>query len=152
MYHISVQEFSELVRLSHSWSDLARRCGQPGILKQSIRTNLKQKVVFLKLDTQHFPPGMLGPERIRTRSRRAWIEERVGEVGKCRLSDDHEMYRISPQEFTGLVRLSHSWSDLARRCGNRATKKGGFCSKRVTVLKKKVLFLTLDTQHFTKGG
>ena len=64
MYHISVQEFTELVRLSNNWSDLARRCGQTGILRQSIRKTLKQKVVFLKLDTQHFTS---------MRARRAWI-------------------------------------------------------------------------------
>ena len=29
MYHISVQEFKEHVRLSHSWSELAHRCGKP---------------------------------------------------------------------------------------------------------------------------
>ena len=148
MYHISPQEFTELVRLSHSWTDLGFRCGN-SCYRQSISTILKQKVLFLKLDTQHFKR----PPCIRTaRARRVWIEEMVGEVVKCRLSDDHEMYRISPQEFTGLVRLSHSWSDLARRCGNRATKKGGFCRSLVTVLKKKVLFLKLDTQHFTSGG
>ena len=71
MYHISVPEFSEFVRLSQSWSDLARRCGQPGILKQSIRTNLKQKVAFLKLDTQHFTGMCEGNQN--ARARRAWI-------------------------------------------------------------------------------
>ena len=71
MYHISVPEFIEFVRLSQSWSDLASRCGHPGILKQSIRTNLKQKVAFLKLDTQHFMGIRQGNQN--ARARRAWI-------------------------------------------------------------------------------
>ena len=59
------------------------------------------------------------------------------------------MYHISPQDFTELVRLSHSWSDLARRCG-QPLKFGRFCSTRcVTALKQKLLSLRLDTQHFT---
>ena len=153
MFHISVQEFKEYVCLSHSWSDLARRCGNKGTkhgcICSRIITILKQKVLFLNLDTQHFK----GEPCIRTaRDRRAWIEERVGEVGKCRKSDVHEMYRISPEEFSELVRISDSWSDLARCCGNQGTKKkGGFCDKLLTVLKKKVLFLKLDTQHFTSS-
>jgi hypothetical protein len=66
--------------------------------------------------------------------------------------DAHQMYRTSPQEFTEFVRVSHSWSDLARRCGARAKKRGDVCSKIVTVLKQKVLFLKLDTLHFTSMG
>ena len=59
------------------------------------------------------------------------------------------MYHISPHEFTEFVRLSHSWSDLARRCG-QPLKFGRFCSSRcVSALKQKVLSLRLDTQHFT---
>ena len=58
MYHISVQEFKEYVRLSHSWSELARRCGQPmkfgRFRSDGVLTTLKQKAVFLKLDTDHF--------------------------------------------------------------------------------------------------
>ena len=60
-----------------------------------------------------------------------------------------QMYHISPQEFTDLVRASDSWSDLARRCG-KPLKFGRFCTSRcVTALKQKVLSLRLDTQHFT---
>jgi len=59
------------------------------------------------------------------------------------------MYHISPQEFTDLVRLSDSWSDLARRCG-KPLKFGRFCSSHcVMALKQKVQGLRLDTQHFT---
>jgi hypothetical protein len=59
------------------------------------------------------------------------------------------MYHISPQEFTDLVRISESWSDLARRCG-KPLKFGRFCTSRcVAALKQKVLSLRLDTQHFT---
>jgi hypothetical protein len=59
------------------------------------------------------------------------------------------MYHISPHEFTELVRLSHSWSDLARRCGQEL-KFGRFCSSRcVSALRQKVQSLRLDTQHFT---
>jgi hypothetical protein len=59
------------------------------------------------------------------------------------------MYHISPQEFTELVRLSDSWSDLARRCG-ASLKFGRSCTSRcVLALKQKVLSLRLDTQHFT---
>ena len=153
MYHISVREFSEFVRVSDSWSDLARRCGQTGTLKQSIRTNLKQKVSFLKLDTQHFMG--VGMQWMQTaRARRAWITERVGAVGTCGLGDvsgSEQMCRIAPEDFSELVRHSHSWSDLARRCGARAKPAGGFCVTMVTVLKKKVLFLKLETEHFTKN-
>ncbi len=145
MYHVSPQDFGEIVCLSHSWSDLARRCGHTGVYTKSICTVLKQKVLFLKLDTQHFT-------RKTARTRRAWIAERVCEVGKCRLSDGNQMYLISPQEFTELVRVSKSWSDLASRCGNRDKKKnGGICSSLATVLKQKVLLLNLDTQHFGNG-
>jgi hypothetical protein len=59
------------------------------------------------------------------------------------------MYHISPQEFTEHVRLSDSWSDLARRCG-ASLKFGRSCTSRcVLALKQKVLGLRLDTQHFT---
>jgi len=59
------------------------------------------------------------------------------------------MYHISPQEFTDLVRVSDSWSDLARRCG-KPLKFGRFCTSRcVLALKQKVLTMRLDTQHFT---
>ena len=54
MYHVSPQDFGELVCLSHSWSDLASRCGHTVVYTKSICTVLNQKVVFLKLDTQHF--------------------------------------------------------------------------------------------------
>ena len=61
----------------------------------------------------------------------------------------HQMYHISPQEFTDLVRLSDSWSDLARRCG-KPLKFGRFCTSRcVLALKQKVFSMRLDTQHFT---
>ena len=67
----------------------------------------------------------------------------------CRFTILHQMYHISPQEFTDLVRASDSWSDLARRCG-KPLKFGRFCTSRcVTALKQKVLSLRLDTQHFT---
>ena len=62
----------------------------------------------------------------------------------------HPMYHISVQEFKEYVRLSHSWSELARRCG-QPTKFGRCCSDRVMkALKQKALFLQLDTQHFGK--
>ena len=146
MFHISVQEFKEHVRLSNSWCDLARRCGKPRCSgQQGCVTILKQKVLFLKLDTQHFTGGKCSET---ARARRAWIAERVGEVGKCILSD--QMYQVSPQEFAEFVRLSHSWSELARRCGERAKKNAhGIKDGIVRVLKQKVLFLKLDTQHFT---
>jgi hypothetical protein len=129
MYHISVQEFKEHVRLSHSWSELARRCGHPTnfgrLCTQACMGTLRQKVLFLKLDTQHFTQQNL------------WMKTRMSE--------------ISEKEFGEFVSLSHSWSDLARRCvGERAYQKSGkIRNKLVTVLKKKVLFLKLDTQHFT---
>ena len=126
MFHISVQEFKEYVRLSHSWSELARRCGEP--TKLGCVSTLKEKVLFLKLDTQHFTVKKCSET---ARARRAWIAG------------------ISPQEFTEFVRLSHSWSDLASRCGERAKKKKGGINDRIArVLKQKVLFLNLDTQHF----
>ena len=60
------------------------------------------------------------------------------------------MFHVSVQEFKEYVRLSHSWSELARRCGEKQ-KFGRFCSSRcITTLKQKVLFLKLDTQHFTQ--
>jgi hypothetical protein len=75
MYHISVQEFKEHVRLSHSWSELAHRCGNP--LKYGrfgtaacVKT-LRQKVLFLKLDTQHFMGIRQGNQN--ARARRVWI-------------------------------------------------------------------------------
>lgn len=118
------QEFSEFVRLSKNWKDLARRCGYELKCAQSNRwrSALQKKVVSLGLDTQHF---------------------------MCRQRMD-QMYQISVQEFKEHVRLSHNWSELARRCGQR-TKFGRSCSERVvTTLKEKVLFLKLDTQHFGK--
>ena len=143
MFHISVQDFKEHVRLSHSWSEVARRCGKR-FYRQSIGTVLKQKVILLKLDTQHFT----SMQWMKTATaRRVWITERVGEVGKGGVSD--QMYQISPEEFTELVRLSHRWEELGRRCGARAKLSDGFCGTIVKVLKQKVLFLKLDTQHFT---
>ncbi len=56
-----------------------------------------------------------------------------------------------PQEFTKFVRLSHCWSELASRCGEQTTiKNGGISCRLVKALKEKVLFLKLDTQHFTR--
>lgn len=67
----------------------------------------------------------------------------------CTASRVHSMYHITPAEFTDHVRLSSSWSDLARRCG-QPLKFGRFCSSRcVSALKQKVLSLRLDTTHFT---
>ncbi len=83
---------------------------------------LKQKVLSLGLDTQHFTCRQRMPP----------------------------MYQVSVQDFKKYVSLSHSWSELARRCG-QPIKFGRFCSDRVLdTLKEKVLFLKLDTQHFGK--
>ncbi len=127
MFHISVQEFKEYVRLSHSWSELARRCGEPQkfgrFCSSRCITTLKQKVLFLKLDTQHFR-SMHG------------VKTRIAQ--------------ISPQAFTEFVRVSNSWSELASRCGEVITQKcGGINWRLVKVLKQKVLSLNLDTQHLT---
>ena len=66
------------------------------------------------------------------------------------LDTTHQMFHVSVQKFKEYVRLSHSWSELARRCG-QPTKFGRLCSARVVkVLKAKVLFLKLDTEHFGK--
>jgi hypothetical protein len=121
------QEFTEFVRLSKNWKDLARRCGcQVKFGPQSYgclerwRSVLKQKVTSLGLDTQHFTVRQQMPQ----------------------------MYQVSVEEFKEYVRLSHSWSELARRCGQPT--KFGRCGRVVEVLKEKVLFLELDTQHFEK--
>jgi hypothetical protein len=121
------QEFTEFVRLSKNWKDLARRCGcQVKFGPQSYgclerwRSVLKQKVTSLGLDTQHFTVRQQMPQ----------------------------MYQVSVEEFKEYVRLSHSWSELARRCGQPT--KFGRCGRVVDVLKEKVLFLELDTQHFEK--
>ncbi len=67
----------------------------------------------------------------------------------ARLDTTHQMFHVSVQEFKEYVRLSHSWSEFARRCGEKQ-KFGRFCTSRcVKTLKQKVLFLKLDTQHFT---
>ena len=118
------EEFSEFVRLSKTWTDLALRCGYEGKNVQSNRwrSALQKKVASLGLDTQHF---------------------------KCRQRID-QMYQISVEEFKEHVRLSHSWNELARRCGQ--TEKFGrkTSSRCVTTIRQKVLFLKLDTQHFGK--
>jgi hypothetical protein len=41
------------------------------------------------------------------------------------------------------------WTGRGRSTSARAKKRGDICSKIVTVLNQKVLFLKLDTQHFT---
>jgi hypothetical protein len=56
---ISAEEFTEFVYDSKSWSDLASRCGEPAIMNNGgfswkLATVLKQKVLSLNLDTQHF--------------------------------------------------------------------------------------------------
>ena len=127
MFHVSVQEFKEYVRLSDSWSELARRCGETQkfgrFCTSRCVSTLKQKVLFLKLDTQHF-------------TSRQGMKTRIAE--------------ISAEEFTEFVYDSNSWSDLASRCGEPAImNNGGFSWRLVTVLKQKVLSLNLDTQHFT---
>jgi len=127
MFHVSVQEFKEYVRRSHSWSELARRCDQPEkfgrFCSSRCITILKQKVLFLKLDTQHF-------------TRMQGMKTRIAE--------------ISAAEFTEFVYDSKSWSDLAIRCGSRAImNNGGYSWRLVKLLKQKVLCLNLDTQHFT---
>ena len=115
---------TEFVRLSKNWKDLARRCGyelQFGAGGNKWRSALQKKVAILGLDTHHFT---------------CW--RRID-----------KMYQISVPEFKEYVRLSHSWSELARRCG-QPTKFGRFCSDRVIkALKEKALFLKLDTQHFS---
>jgi hypothetical protein len=47
------------------------------------------------------------------------------------------MTDMSPEEFTELVRLSNSWSDLVRRCG--LPLRGGDRNRRVSAMKKMVL-------------
>ena len=124
MFRIPPQEFTELVQVSTNWSDLARRSGYTGEYNVSISKMLKRKVLSLKLDTQHF----------------------TSKKGLC------QMYRISPMQFTEFVRESTSWSDLARRCG-QPVRFGRGCSTRcLSILKQKVLFMKLDTQHFTSSG
>ncbi len=119
------EEFTEFVRLSKNWKDLALHCGYElkcGTQSNKWRSALQKKVISLGLDTQHF---------------------------NCRPRMD-QMYQISVKDFKEHVRLSHSWSELARRCGQR-TKFGRFCSHGVvSTLKEKVLFLNLDTEHFGK--
>ncbi len=119
------EEFTEFVRLSKNWKDLARHCGYElkfGAQSNKWRKALQNKVASLGLDTQHFNCRQRMPP----------------------------MYQVSVQEFKEYVRLSHSWSELARRCG-QPIKFGRFCSDGVLdTLKEKVLFLKLDTQHFTK--
>ena len=119
------EELSEFVRLSKNWKDLARHCGYElkfGAQSNKWRKALQKKVASLGLDTEHFT---------------------------CRQQTEH-MYQISVPEFKEHVRLSHSWSELARRCG-QPTKFGRFCSDGVlTTLKQKAVFLKLDTDHF--GG
>ena len=118
-------EFTEFVRLSKNWKELARRCGHElkfGAGANHWRAALQKKVASLGLDTQHF---------------------------NCRQRMD-QMYHISVHEFKEHVRLSHSWTELARNCG-QPSKFGRLCSVRVVkVLKAKVLFLKLDTEHFGK--
>ena len=50
------QEFTEFVRMSKNWKDLARHCGYELKFAQSNnwRSALQKKVVSLGLDTQHF--------------------------------------------------------------------------------------------------
>jgi hypothetical protein len=80
--------------------------------------------LFLKLDTQHFTQQYSN------------MKTRIAE--------------ISGEEFTEFVCLSHSWRDLASRCGEPVImNNGGFSCKLATILKQKVLSLNLDTQHFT---
>jgi hypothetical protein len=161
MYQISVQEFKEYVCLSQSWSELARPCGRS---RENVTRVLKQKVLFLKLDTQHFKYRSLQQSKEHrmknAHAKRAWIGEireggAVGEGGRggkgpCEGSTAGagNMYQISPEEFSELVGVSHSWSELGRRWGARVKKKGDICSKIVTILKQKVLFLKVATQHF----
>ncbi len=163
MYQISVQEFKEHVCLSQSWSELSCRCGQPVKFGCSINMSvvrlLKQKVLFLKRDTQHFK---YSNEQYMndTRAKRAWIGEireggaggggGRGGKGSCEGSTAGagNMYQIAPEEFSELVGVSHSWQELARRCGARVKKNDVVYDGIITVLKQKVLFLKLDTQHF----
>jgi hypothetical protein len=60
------------------------------------------------------------------------------------------MYHISPQEFTEHVRLSDSWTALARRCGKQEKFGGVYTTNCGSALKQKVLSLGLDTQHFAR--
>jgi hypothetical protein len=156
MHHISVQEFKEHVCLSQSWSELARRCGRPF---KNVGRVLKQKVLFLKLDTQHFKHSNEHQMK-NARAKRAWIAEireggAAGEGGRGG-NGPHEgctagagnMYQLSPEEFSELVGVSHSWQELARRCGARVKKNGVVSESIITVMKQKVLFLKGDTQHF----
>jgi hypothetical protein len=117
------EEFSEFVRLSMNWKDLARRCGHE--LKfggsNKWRSALQKKVVSLGLDTQHF---------------------------KCWRRID-TLYQISVPEFKEHVRLSDSWSELARRCGQTEKLGRKTSSRCVTTLRQKVLFLKLNTQHLS---
>jgi hypothetical protein len=120
------EDFTEFVRLSKNWKELVRRCGYEFSysLTQRWKTVLKQKVLSLGLDTKHFTYRQRMPQ----------------------------MYQVSVQEFKEYVCLSHSWSELARRCG-QPTKFGRCCSNGVmNALKKKVMFLKLDIQHFGKCG
>jgi hypothetical protein len=117
-------EFTEFVRQSKNWKDLARRCGYELQFAggNKWRSALQKKVASLGLDVQHF---------------------------NCKPRME-QLYKISVSEFKEHVRLSHSWSELARRCG-QPTKFGRFCSDSVvSTLKQKVLFLKLDTEHFWK--
>ena len=54
------------------------------------------------------------------------------------------MFNIPPPEFSEKVSESKSWSELARRCGHM----GEYRESIGKVLKQKVAFLGVDTQHF----
>ncbi len=118
MYQISVQEFKEHVRLSHSWSELSCRCGHTSPRGRSINMSvarlLKEKVLFLELDTQHFKH--INEQQMKdTRAKRAWIAEireggAAGEGGRGgkgpregSTAGAGNMYQISPEEFSVLV-------------------------------------------------
>jgi hypothetical protein len=121
MDHISPQEFTEFVSLSQSWSDLAPRCGQPLKFGRFCSTRcvsaLKQKVLSMRLDTQHFTSRNTRPE---IADDAALMKMEV--AGIC--GTDVKLYAHPP--MTAPCIMGHENIGYIAKCGKEFTRRKGF--------------------------
>ena len=92
------------------------------ILRRKLdRDGRKERIKELELDISHF------------------INNRKGCNGKS------VIWSYSDEDFTTMVKVSESWSEILRKCGRKNIGNND-------ILKKRVKMLNLDVSHFNKRG
>lgn len=91
IYNISNDEFRKLIENSTNYSEAIKKCGYTN--RSGSNKILKERIKELELDISHF------------------INNRKGCNGKS------VIWSYSDEDFTTMVKVSESWSEILRKCG-----------------------------------